>query len=225
MAGASRKGLVNSASFIDSHPARQGSRSLHCLWALGCSPVEYRRTCGHIEFYLRETGTHINKKLGENRQVCQLHALWLSARSPGRAGLPAPGRAGSGPEVAPAAMPPKAVFVVSSCSLFVESTRGKVPYGQGLFSCSLPTNRHTESMSQAGYRTSRDPKPFLAAVTKETASSLSSSHSQVHACCLLNCPLGWLMPPVPTQGTLSSSWTLLLLGSTSSYPYAHPRTM
>lgn len=65
MAGASRKGLVNSASFIDSHPARQGSRSLHCLWTLGCSPVEHRRTCGHIKLYLRETRTHINKKLRE----------------------------------------------------------------------------------------------------------------------------------------------------------------
>lgn len=64
MAEASRKGLVNSASFIDSHPARQESRSLHCLWALGCSLVEYR-TCGHIEFYLRDTGAHINRKLGE----------------------------------------------------------------------------------------------------------------------------------------------------------------
>lgn len=66
MAEASRKGLVNSASFIDSHPGGQGSRSLHCLWALGCSPVADRRTCGHIEFYVRETGTHVNRKLGES---------------------------------------------------------------------------------------------------------------------------------------------------------------
>lgn len=183
MAGASRKGLVNSASFIDSHPARQGSRSLHCLWALGCSPVEYRRTCGgHIEFYLREIGTHINKKL---REIDRYVSYMLCGSVPG-----AQARQDCQPQEElgwvlrwrqlPCHLELYLLFLLAPCLWSLPEGKCHMAKVYSLALC--PPTGIQKVCARQVIEPPGSPDNFLAAVTKETASSLSSSHSQVKAC-------------------------------------------